>query len=311
MTFTQLRYFCALVRNGNYSGAAEECFVSEPVIHRVVRTLERDCGIELLQRKAKGFSLTDAGRSIYQYGQQMASVMDAAEQSLLEKKRALHGDISIGGGSTILTRVIRNVLAPWMSEHDHIHVSIVEGRVSYMTRLLLDNRLDLIFGSGSVWADELRSEPIFTDTLVVIANPSHPFTKLHPVPIREFARQKLILVSPGSRTRNLVDDIGAEFGALLKSRIDVERQGTAALLCETGLGLAIVPKSLIVQRVENGRLSMLDVEGFPRSRPYFVVYRRDKVLTPEMQSLLTAIRKWAQDRGASKTTPAGNGQFES
>lgn len=305
MTLTQLIYFCSLARNGNYSGAAEECHVSEPVIHRAIRTLEKNCGIELLERAGKRVSLTVTGRAIYEYGTQISSLMHMAQQTLLEKKRAIRGSISIGGGTTVLMHLLPEVLATWMSEHPHVRVSVSEGRASLMQQLLLDNRLDLVFGSGTGWAEDLQREQVFTDSLVVISNPNHPFAKSGLVTFAEASKERVILASSPTSTRNEIQEIERQYGVQFMSTVEVERHYTAKTLCRAGVGLAIVPKSLVTEDLANGRLSLLNVEGFPRSRPYFVVYRKAKILTPEMQSLLTAIQNWVQKTRALSASGRG------
>ena len=61
MDIKALRYFAELVRQQNFTRAAEALFVTQPTISKMVRSLEEEIGEPLLQRQGHSFSLTAAG----------------------------------------------------------------------------------------------------------------------------------------------------------------------------------------------------------------------------------------------------------
>lgn len=62
----QLRYFQSVVRNGSFSEAAEENFISQSAISQQIQALERELGVQLLERRNRSFRLTPAGEFFYQ-----------------------------------------------------------------------------------------------------------------------------------------------------------------------------------------------------------------------------------------------------
>ncbi len=61
----QLKYFQAVVRNNSFSEAAEECHISQSAISQQVQALERELGVDLLERKKRKFAITPAGEYVY------------------------------------------------------------------------------------------------------------------------------------------------------------------------------------------------------------------------------------------------------
>ena len=57
----QMKYFQAVVRLGNFTKAAEECYISQSAISQQIQSLERELGVILLVREHRSFSLTPAG----------------------------------------------------------------------------------------------------------------------------------------------------------------------------------------------------------------------------------------------------------
>lgn len=65
-TLLQLKYFCTACELGNVTKAAEKHFVTQPTVTAAIRELEKEYGIQLLERKGKTLSLTPEGNIFYQ-----------------------------------------------------------------------------------------------------------------------------------------------------------------------------------------------------------------------------------------------------
>lgn len=309
MTLNQLLYFCGVARTGSYSQAAEESDVSEPVVHRAIRRLEKACGMKLLERVGKRVCLTKAGRAIYDYANQIASLTDLTEQTLVEEKGMLSGRIAIGAGTPVASYLLPEILARWMAEHPRIDISVTISQGTEKHHLLLEDKLDLIFTSVNEPVAGLRRQLIFADELVVVGSVEHPLA-LHRerIAVAELSRERMILPSRGSSIRSEIEEVEYQFGVQFKAVMEVNKQDTIKHYCLAGVGIAVLPRSMVMEEIENRRLALLNVEAFPRSWPYFLVYRVGKALTPEMQSLLSAVRLWVHEkRRGWRLVEAGEG----
>ena len=65
MLFRQIEYLQAVVENGNFYQAAEQCHVSQSAISQHIKKLEEELGVQLLERHNRTFSLTAAGEHFY------------------------------------------------------------------------------------------------------------------------------------------------------------------------------------------------------------------------------------------------------
>ncbi|MFH1486525.1 MAG: LysR family transcriptional regulator [Chloroflexota bacterium] len=296
MTLNQLQYFCAVARVGSYSRAAEELDVSEPVVHRAIRRLEKACGTRLLERIGNRVCLTKSGKAIHDHATQIVSLSDLTEQALVEEKGLISGEISIGAGTPVSSYLLPDILSKWMGEHPRvkIFITIAQGKEKY--ELLLEDRLDLIFTSLREPAHGLRRQLIFADALVVVAPADHPLAESGLLSVAELSGERMILPSRESSIRGEIEEIEIQHGVQFNVVMEVNKPDTIKQFCRAGIGIAILPKSIVADEIENRGLHLLNVEGFPRSHPYFLAYRVGKVLTPEMQSLLSAVRVWVRKR---------------
>ena len=152
MNLNQLVYFSAVAKAHSYSRAADQCGVSQPVVYRSVKSLERACGVQLLERQGKDISLTKAGRAVYEYASQIASLGELAEQAAQEEKDLLYGHISIGASTYVGTYLRPRILVKWMAEHPRVTISITHGEPQQVPESLLGGHLDFVLASGVKWA---------------------------------------------------------------------------------------------------------------------------------------------------------------
>ena len=64
MTLTQLNYMSAVAEHGNFTVAADKCFVTQPTLSMQVQKLEEELGVKIFNRSTKPIILTDVGEKI-------------------------------------------------------------------------------------------------------------------------------------------------------------------------------------------------------------------------------------------------------
>lgn len=67
MDIRQLQYFITCAEQRNFSMAAEILYTSQPHVSAVISSLEKELGVRLFNRNARGVTLTEAGLKNYEY----------------------------------------------------------------------------------------------------------------------------------------------------------------------------------------------------------------------------------------------------
>lgn len=76
-----LKTFTTLIDTGHFTKTAQKLFMTQPGVSQHIKKLEEYCGYPLIMREKKSFELTEQGRLVYQYSQQL----EINEQTLLEQ----------------------------------------------------------------------------------------------------------------------------------------------------------------------------------------------------------------------------------
>ena len=141
----QMKYFQSIVRNNSFSEAAEECHISQSAISQQLQALERELGLQLLERKNRKFSLTPAGEHFYQ-----KSIILVADYEQLcretakiarDDKAVLHVGYlrSYNGGE------FHQALEEFARKYPEVTVQIEHGNHEELYHLLISGQIDIAF----------------------------------------------------------------------------------------------------------------------------------------------------------------------
>jgi DNA-binding transcriptional LysR family regulator len=83
----KLRYFTAVAEHRQFGRAAEELFITQPVLSRQIRAFEQELGCALFTRTTRSVELTAAGRKLYEEARRISTVVDTAVRRVQEADR--------------------------------------------------------------------------------------------------------------------------------------------------------------------------------------------------------------------------------
>jgi DNA-binding transcriptional LysR family regulator len=283
LTIRQLKVFEAVATHLSFTKAAEELYLSQPAVSMQIKQLEESIGLPLFEKLGKKIHLTEAGRELHHYGRSIFRQLDEMEEVLESLKGLNRGRLDIAVASTINYFAPR-ALGAFSRRYPGIRLSLeVTNRKSLM-RMLDQNEKDLVLMGQPPKDLDLEAEPFMDNPLVVIAPPGHPLTSQKKITFTEFSREKILMRESGSGTRLAMERLFEEQGAEINKGMQMTRNEAIKLGVRAGLGLGVVSRHTIELEVETGRLIILDVDGFPVQRKWFVVHRKGKRLSPSAQA---------------------------
>ncbi|MEA4902045.1 LysR family transcriptional regulator [Desulfitobacterium sp.] len=96
MTMIQLAYYVEVVKQRNFTRAAEKLFVSQSTLSKAIRALENEFQAEFIERRAKDLLITEDGLAFYEYATKLLDYYHTQTQELEQQLRRAGGTLTLG-----------------------------------------------------------------------------------------------------------------------------------------------------------------------------------------------------------------------
>jgi LysR family transcriptional activator of nhaA len=147
LNYKHLRYFLAVARAGSIARAGEELHLTPQSISGQLRELEDSLGVELFRRAGRGLELTEAGRRILRYAEEIFALGDELVDSLRDPEFSGTGQrapFRIGIADSVVKSVAQRVVAPALRLAQPLRLVCREGRLPMLLGELAVHRLDMV-----------------------------------------------------------------------------------------------------------------------------------------------------------------------
>lgn len=292
VTLRQLQAFEAVARLKSFSRAAEEIHVTQPAVSKQIRLLTDEIGLPLLEQIGKKVFLTPAGERLHATCADWLETWGRFEQSIADLKGLKQGRLRIATVTTAKYFLPR-VLGPFYAEYPGIDIAMEVVNRDRLLERLSRNEDDLYVMGVPPEGRDIESEPLMANDLVVVAAASHPLAKRTQIPLRDLAQHSFLVREQGSGTRMTVERVFREQQVPFQVRMELGSNEAIKQALAGGLGLAVLSRSTL-HIDDDSELAILDVEGFPIRRYWYVVRPKGKQLSVVAQTFLEFLRSHVQ-----------------
>jgi DNA-binding transcriptional LysR family regulator len=317
-------------RHGSIAAAAAVLGVSQQALSARMRTLERSMGITLLARTPTGSHLTEQGRLIVGWAEDVLDAADRLEAGLRSIRSGVSHRLAIAASQTIAEHLVPH----WLVELRAIEQAstgqasgqqastgqapdntptVVELTVANSTgviELVRDVKVRLGFIETPHLPGDLVTAHLRDDEMLVVAAPGHPWARRRrPLSLAEVIATPLVMREAGSGTRDTLTDHLAAQHPPLTARIAMELGTSAAVrsAIAAGVGPGVLSRLAVRDDLVLGRLVAIEVAGPPLTRQLTAVWRPDLDPLPPEGARLLAVAQGAGARLAlSLCTPGRN-----
>ncbi|MBI5919453.1 MAG: LysR family transcriptional regulator [Nitrosomonadales bacterium] len=284
ITLRQLQVFESVARHLSHSRAATELYLSQPAISMQIKQVEEIIGLPMFEQVGKKLFLTEAGREMLHYSRTVLQQIEEMESVFSEMKGLERGHLGISVVSTA-NYFMPQLLAKFIQLHPSISVSLNVGNRDAVLKQLSENISDLAIMGQPPAGTDILAESFMQNPLVVIAAPTHQLAAVANIKARQLAQETFLLRELGSGTRSVAERYFASHRIPLPASMAMDTNEAIKQSVQAGMGLGIISQHGIELELETRRLCILNVEGFPIVRDWYVVHRKNKRLSTAAQAL--------------------------
>lgn len=289
-TFRQMQVFEAIIRLESFTRAADELFLTQPTVSTQLKKLSDAVGMPLIDQSGRKLKPTEAGEELYRAVRQIFDTMSDLDTRVAALKGMKRGRLRLGVITTA-KYFAPEILGEFCQLYPEIDVSLkVTNRERIFERI--QNNDDDIYILGQPPEKELNliAYAFAPNPLVVLAAKNHPLCKESNISMERLAQEPFIFREPGSGIRDTTVRCFAEHGLTPRVRMELGSNEAIKHAVLGGLGVAVLSLHTVTLEGADGPLDMLDVEGFPIERKWYLAHNRDKELSPPAKNFLDFAR---------------------
>jgi DNA-binding transcriptional LysR family regulator len=241
MRIQQLEYATAVARFGSFRRAAEALHISQPALSENVRRLERELGVEILDRRRSGATVGEHGRELLPH---MLAVIEAADnlKRAADDSRALSRTVRVGTVTAATVPLLAPTIHAFRDTHTSTQVEILSAQQTAIHRALLEGSMDLglvNYLDGDDMPPEFESTELLRGHPVVCMRPDDELASGAAVRTADLWQRPLIAMRAGYVMHRYVTRLLDGREPTPSYSADGAEMGK--LMVAAGLGVAVLP----------------------------------------------------------------------
>jgi len=302
MELRHLRYFLAVAEARSFTRAAERLHVTQPTLSHQIKQLEALVGTVLFERSAKDVELTAAGQLFKPYCERVLKELDASTLAISELEGLMRGTLRMAVFHSFSHSILPPILSEFALHYPGVHVTARLVPRADMERDLVNGDLDMAVAYISDDNEQIVSERLFDEELVLVVGSKHPHAGRKAIPMRELDSLPLVLLTPEFGARQFVDRFFAE--TALRPHVVLEMNAIEPILATIRhSGLASVLSAGAI--VDTSGLQIVRLTDPAPRRSVGILWRRNGHRSPAAQRMAELIK--AAYGGTGRTSARTSG----
>lgn len=287
MELRNLRAFETVSRTLSVTKAAEELHYAQSSISDQIQSLERELGVELLDRSQRRVRLTPQGATLAEYAAKIFTLIEEARFSVARPGT----ELVVGALETVGVHLLPEVLSQYRTEFPQPRVRVGLNNRGALYDAVRRGDLDLCLTFGDPPPDpSLRTETLAEEQLVVIAPPTHPLAGEDQADPVTLADEPFLATERGCGFREMFDDAFGGTGAK-EPTAEVASIGTLSACVAAGMGLALLPWVSVRGLADRGEVSVVRIRDADLRTTVTMTWLDRNSTNPNLLAFQTMLRK--------------------
>jgi LysR family transcriptional activator of nhaA len=246
LNYHHLLYFWTVAREGTIARASEELRLAQPTISGQIRSLEDQLGEKLFQRSGRNLVLTEIGRVVYRYADDIFATGRELMDTLKDRPTGRPVRLQVGVADEVTKIIAYRLLEPALRLPEPVHIVCRDGAPERLLTDLATHALDLVIADAPIapgikvkaFTHALGETPV---TVFGVSKLATPRRKNFP---RSLDGAPFLLPTDGKTLRRTLDHYFDREG--IRPRVVAELDDSALLTTfgQGGAGLFVAPTVL-------------------------------------------------------------------
>lgn len=290
MSIAHFKVFRDIAQSKSISRAAALNSISQSAVSQTVKVLEKQLGVELVDRTTRPLKLTAAGTIYYEASRDIVRRHEEMAAQLETQKNVLSGSIHVASIYSIGLYEITQYKERFLALHPEARIHLEFMRPDRIYEALLADRADIGLVSYPTPSKSLSVIDWRTEQMVLVCHPDHELSDRKTITPQDLARRDFISFDQGLSIRKALDRFFREHGVARGVQLEFDNIQMIKEALSINQGVSILPERTVRQEVEDGRLVAITIQATELVRPVGILLNRKKKLSRTAEEFLDFLR---------------------
>lgn len=289
MDIQHLKYFVEVAKQKNFTKASQILLVSQPSISKMIKSLEDELKVTLLDRSERKIELTDAGVIVYEQAIKILQSVEDVYASVNELVQIKKGTVKLGLMPTTGVLLFPNVLAGFKKEYPQIDIQMVEYNAKQLKLKVEQGDIDLGITVKPVNSELFETIPLLSEELVVLVDSEHWLVKRESVRLSDLKNESFILLTEDYALHDVVTQACMQSGFEPTVAYKSSLWDLIGEMVATKLGISLIPRSM-VSRFNNKNVHAISISNPLIEWELVLIYKKNKYLSYAARTFIEYIQ---------------------
>lgn len=275
--------------------AADQCAVTQPALSMQIKELERELGVDLVERRGNAVALTLAGQEVAARAEAiLAQVRELADYAL-QHRGTLTGPLRLGIIPSVAPYLLPSILTEVGTNYPSLDLLIRETQTDTLVGELVRGDLDVVLLALPVPHPQLETMALFDDSFLVAiqtqAAQDWSSGDLH----GRIGRERLLLLEEGHCLRDQALQFCHIANVQARKALGATSLTTIMQMVAAGHGITLLPELCAAAEVDRRRVALIPFPDEPPMRTIGLAWRRTSTRKNDFLALGNLIRAVRQD----------------
>ena len=279
---TRLKAFIFAAETLSFSDASKLLHLTQPTVSHHIKTLEKNLGVELFERRGNQLILTEAGTMLIPWARKLIRQSNEIRDMMEALQEKAIGNLKITCSAASGKYVLPHLAARFQERFPEVRVSILPCASREVAQKLLEDEVNLAVVSSELQGQALESQSLYIDTIKLVVPANHPWTRLKSITPADLLSERIIMREEASGTyRVLVSELAKNDITVDDLDVFLELGNAEGIVqaVSAGYGISFVSPQLAGDAIALGRIKTVEIEDWALYRRVYLV--RKTLHTPQ------------------------------
>jgi len=297
MHIETLRLYCDVVRARSFSRGAEDNFVSQSAASQAVQQLERQLGVDLIDRTKRPFVVTPEGQAFYEASRSVLEAWEKAKAEVASAKARVEGTVRVAAIYSVGLHDVGRPMQQFQSLYPHARVQLECLHPHKVVEAVTSGEADLGILSYPPADRALSVVPLREEPMTLVTHPSHRLARRRVVQPAELTGEAFVAFDPTLSIRKAIDRALRQHNARVNVVMEFDNIETIKQAIIIAAGISILPYHTVQKEASIKTLATVTLGVPDFVRPVGIIHRKQRPLTPTATRFIEMLQR-ASDEGS-------------